>query len=268
MCCRNYILETWSCLKTRNFVRAKVVARMKRKQAKLSNFLAPDGPKVHAGEPKPEPARTSWIDPVVKDDFGTGSAKRRTLPTSILKPSINLGYSGYTNSSASKTVSTFRPPERIGDKGYLAENPAGGTDNDVKSGKRKPASSSSSSDEITLSASQKKVIDAIIARRSVFFTGAAGTGKSYVLKVIREVLESLGLSDKVTFTAPTGVAACNIRGLTIHAWAGVGKALFRSPGHTLVLTTTDGVAASLTTGMASEPKDQLAAMVRSPKALT
>jgi ATP-dependent DNA helicase PIF1 len=27
---------------------------------------------------------------------------------------------------------------------------------------------------------------------------------------------------RVSFTAPTGVAACNIQGMTIHSWAGVG----------------------------------------------
>jgi ATP-dependent DNA helicase PIF1 len=61
-----------------------------------------------------------------------------------------------------------------------------------------------------------------MARKSVFFAGAAGTGKSYILKVLRDVLDSVGFADKISFTAPTGVAACNIRGLTIHAWAGVG----------------------------------------------
>jgi ATP-dependent DNA helicase PIF1 len=37
-------------------------------------------------------------------------------------------------------------------------------------------------------------------------------------------MERLGLENKIAFTAPTGVAACNIRGLTIHSWAGIGKA--------------------------------------------
>jgi len=37
-------------------------------------------------------------------------------------------------------------------------------------------------------------------------------------------MNALELSEKISFTAPTGVAACNIRGLTIHAWAGVGTA--------------------------------------------
>lgn len=54
----------------------------------------------------------------------------------------------------------------------------------------------------------------------------AGTGKSYVLRVLQDVLESLGLSDKIAFTAPTGVAACNVRGLTIHSWSGIGRGIY------------------------------------------
>ena len=50
-----------------------------------------------------------------------------------------------------------------------------------------------------------------------------GTGKSYVLRVLQDVLESQGLSEKIAFTAPTGVAACNVRGLTIHSWSGIGR---------------------------------------------
>jgi PIF1-like helicase len=55
------------------------------------------------------------------------------------------------------------------------------------------------------------------------YTVATGTGKSYVLRVLQDVLESLGLSEKIAFTAPTGVAACNVRGLTIHSWSGIGR---------------------------------------------
>ena len=53
-----------------------------------------------------------------------------------------------------------------------------------------------------------------------------GTGKSYILRILQDVLSSLNLSDKVAITAPTGVAACNISGLTIHSWSGLGKLLF------------------------------------------
>jgi hypothetical protein len=43
-----------------------------------------------------------------------------------------------------------------------------------------------------------------------------------VVKVLQEVMDRLGRTDKIALTAPTGVAACNIGGLTIHSWAGVG----------------------------------------------
>lgn len=51
-----------------------------------------------------------------------------------------------------------------------------------------------------------------------------GTGKSYILSVLQQVLSNLNMSEKIAFTAPTGVAACNIHGLTIHSWAGIGLA--------------------------------------------
>lgn len=35
-------------------------------------------------------------------------------------------------------------------------------------------------------------------------------------------MTSLGLGAKISFTAPTGIAACNIQGLTIHSWSGIG----------------------------------------------
>ena len=77
-------------------------------------------------------------------------------------------------------------------------------------------------DQISLSDTQMTVLTAILQRKSVFFTGSAGTGKSYVLRVLQDVLDTLDLASKIAFTAPTGVAACNVRGLTVHSWSGVG----------------------------------------------
>jgi ATP-dependent DNA helicase PIF1 len=81
-----------------------------------------------------------------------------------------------------------------------------------------------SEDEVSLSEAQKRVLDVIMQRKSVFFSGAAGTGKSFVLKILQDVLDRLKLNSVVAFTAPTGVAACNIKGMTVHAWSGVGLA--------------------------------------------
>lgn len=65
----------------------------------------------------------------------------------------------------------------------------------------------------SLSAEQKNVVDMVtVARKSVFFTGAAGTGKSFLLKAIVQKIGELGLSNVSVVTATTGIAACNIGG--------------------------------------------------------
>ena len=56
----------------------------------------------------------------------------------------------------------------------------------------------------------------------LLFDVTTGTGKSFILKILQDVMEKLRKIDKIAFTASTGVAACNIRGLTIHSWAGLG----------------------------------------------
>ena len=52
----------------------------------------------------------------------------------------------------------------------------------------------------------------------MFITGCAGTGKSHVISVIKEHLERahIGAENACVLMAPTGVAAFNIGGLTIH----------------------------------------------------
>lgn len=81
-----------------------------------------------------------------------------------------------------------------------------------------------SSDKLQLSEAQFRTISMLLQRKSVFFTGAAGTGKSFIVQILRDVLRYLDLENRVAFTAPTGVAACNIEGTTIHSWAGIGLA--------------------------------------------
>ena len=54
-----------------------------------------------------------------------------------------------------------------------------------------------------------------------FFTGEAGTGKSFLLQEIKlQAVTKHGLS-KVFVTAPTGHAAKNVGGSTLHHFAGI-----------------------------------------------
>ncbi|XP_041133433.1 ATP-dependent DNA helicase PIF1-like [Polyodon spathula] len=70
-----------------------------------------------------------------------------------------------------------------------------------------------------LSTEQSLVLSAVLSGKNVFFTGSAGTGKSFLLKRIVG-----SLPPKSTYaTASTGVAACHIGGTTLHAFAGIGS---------------------------------------------
>ena len=52
--------------------------------------------------------------------------------------------------------------------------------------------------------------------RNVFLTGMAGTGKSWLLR--KFIAEHAG---QVSVTAPTGVAALNVGGMTLHRFCGM-----------------------------------------------
>ncbi|XWS33017.1 hypothetical protein CRYUN_Cryun22dG0041300 [Craigia yunnanensis] len=69
---------------------------------------------------------------------------------------------------------------------------------------------------------QNKVLDHVRSGRSVFITGSAGTGKTVLLKHIIKILKRTYGKSEVFVTAPTGIAACAIRGQTLHSFAGIG----------------------------------------------
>lgn len=78
---------------------------------------------------------------------------------------------------------------------------------------------------ITLSAEQERVKDLVVNKgKSVFFTGSAGTGKSVLMRAIIADLRNKFARepDRVAVTASTGLAACNIGGVTLHSFGGIG----------------------------------------------
>src|SRR3989344_6614230 len=67
---------------------------------------------------------------------------------------------------------------------------------------------------------QKEALDILKTGRSVFLTGAAGSGKTYVLREYINYLQNLGAD--IGITASTGIAATHMGGITIHSWSGIG----------------------------------------------
>jgi hypothetical protein len=66
---------------------------------------------------------------------------------------------------------------------------------------------------------QNLAIECATEGGNVFLTGKAGTGKSWTSRWIRATLAG----KRLWVVAPTGVAAINVDGMTVHAWGGFGE---------------------------------------------
>ena len=70
-----------------------------------------------------------------------------------------------------------------------------------------------------LTLGQRRAFDAIASGRNVFVTGAGGVGKSYLLEYVKSWAEDEGL--RYVVCAPTGIAAVNVGGCTLHRAMGI-----------------------------------------------
>ncbi|MFA6526098.1 MAG: AAA family ATPase [Candidatus Buchananbacteria bacterium] len=67
---------------------------------------------------------------------------------------------------------------------------------------------------------QKEALEILKMGHSAFITGAAGSGKTYLLNEYIKFLRQAGVS--IGITASTGIAATHMGGVTIHSWSGLG----------------------------------------------
>ena len=68
-------------------------------------------------------------------------------------------------------------------------------------------------EEISLTSEQEQALAMMLSGKNVFLTGKAGTGKSTILRRFQEVCPH-----ECVFLAPTGIAAINIGGSTLHSF--------------------------------------------------
>lgn len=197
------------------------------------NAQAPPG---KAEEPKPVKRRTlPWLEE--KDEQSTsatpyqsiGEAMRpasRGMTTPASKANKKSQFPWNTTASA---VKDQQKKHREEVKKTIKKNE--GTDESIQKAKTKRKQVA----RVFLSEEQQHVLDLVVEKKkSVFFTGSAGTGKSVLL---REIITSLRKKyarepDRIAVTASTGLAACNVGGVTLHSFAGIG--LGKEPAAELV----------------------------------
>lgn len=81
-----------------------------------------------------------------------------------------------------------------------------------------------------LNREQKQVIQQVLDHRNnVLCSGPAGTGKSAVLKVLSRLAHDQNINFHIVGT--TGIAAVNVSGMTLHAWAKIPLNLDLVPAH-------------------------------------
>ncbi|KAI0369205.1 hypothetical protein BV20DRAFT_417843 [Pilatotrama ljubarskyi] len=161
-------------------------------------------------------------------------AKRRQLPsswdTNKSKPSASQSSRpAYPSASSARAFGTARQTNTKETLVIPAATSSGAVS--------KPA-------PVFLSQEQTHILRLVEAGQSLFYTGSAGAGKSVLLREIIKTLRKRYAKspDAVAVTASTGIAACNVGGVTIHSFAGI--------------------------GLGAEPAEQLATKVRKNKKAT
>lgn len=143
-----------------------------------------------------------------KTSLRTQVLTNRTQQYNEISPVTNGELERVIKATTSKSTTTT--PSPLASKKRKIER-----DDDSRAAKKLFASSPLP-EELTIE--QKEILDACLAGNNIFFTGSAGTGKSYLLK---KIIQSLP-PDLTMATASTGVAACHIGGTTLHQFAGIG----------------------------------------------
>ncbi|CDR99144.1 related to PIF1-DNA helicase involved in mitochondrial DNA repair and telomere length control [Sporisorium scitamineum] len=167
-----------------------------------------------------------------------GTATGAYGPSSAsLPPSATASSSAYARTSSAPSLSWFKTASQLKNEkrndptAYQASSLVSST-GQPSSGRASPSAAATSAldtkknvNKIFLSQEQRKVLQMVVEEgKNVFFTGSAGTGKSVLLReIIRELRRKHAKRpESVAVTASTGIAACNIGGVTIHSFAGIG----------------------------------------------
>ncbi|PHH60438.1 hypothetical protein CDD81_1650 [Ophiocordyceps australis] len=172
-------------------------------------------------------------------EFPISKSKRRVLPASFRQPASDSEEDMPVTTAAKKKALWDASASHVEMQKKQLKNQRSSRQPQAetsKDGSRETSDSLSKKKvAISLSTEQQQVLDLVVNKgESVFFTGPAGTGKSVLMRAIVDELKKKHQRDpeRVAVTASTGLAACNIGGITLHSFSGIG--LGKEDAHALV----------------------------------
>lgn len=155
-------------------------------------------------KPPPKPRTLPWLE------------ERKEEPSKNMKDSRITPKRSKPAEPWNKSASAIKDEQKELRREYKKSQKTEGTAKPINLGKAA---------RVYLSDEQKAVLEAVVdGGKSIFFTGSAGTGKSVLMREIIKALRNKYRRepDRVAVTASTGLAACNIEGVTLHSFAGIG----------------------------------------------
>lgn len=190
----------------------------------------PNGPRpsMTAKGPDLERYRDSMLRKGVPDWVADKAVQGKKRKIETAQESSSKAYTPLPKDKASSsfpwntTASAVKEEQkrlRQGHKKLVKDNEAGPDKSAMKMKGRETVA------KVFLSDEQRSVLNLVTEqKKSVFFTGSAGTGKSVLLRETIKVLRDKYKRepDRVAVTASTGLAACNVGGVTLHSFAGIG----------------------------------------------
>ncbi|XDG00424.1 hypothetical protein ABKA04_000039 [Annulohypoxylon sp. FPYF3050] len=191
----------------------------------LQKKLKRDSP-AEAPRPGPPPAKKRSLPGSWKRDFSSVQKREedeevqeiRKLATPAAKKKGDLPWD--TSQSAIK-----EQRKQLKNQNKKSGSGTELTKEEIRAATENHAKQKAKASAISLSTEQQHVIELVIQKKqSVFFTGPAGTGKSVLMRAIIQELKRKWARDpeRLSVTASTGLAACNIGGMTLHSFAGIG----------------------------------------------
>ncbi|KAI5952086.1 PIF1 [Candida theae] len=191
-----------------------------------SSSSPPRGPDSQSSQAKPSQPESSPVDEVALEN-PANITEKISPPETFARPSTRI------SSFAYKPYKPARPQSRNYSTVPRLEQPSKTPVNHhtILLATQRPTVEKSKTPEcqhakkvvqpIILSKEQEVVLQKVLSGVSLFYTGSAGTGKSVLLRSIIKALRRR-YPTGVAVTASTGLAACNIGGITLHSFGAIG----------------------------------------------